>query len=128
MLREQAFHEDVFYAYFSPYRHPCARFNIWGGYGLETFGEDLELVKSSDANYVWTVVEGDTGTNLWITPGLHFVNRICYLVTHVRHAYAPVVFCVETKPQPISAFGLSRRMTTLRKLMQNHQDTLDLAY
>lgn len=49
-------HEDAFYAFFSPYRHPESRFYIWGGYGLETFGEDLQLVRRLDDSYVWTVL------------------------------------------------------------------------
>jgi hypothetical protein len=36
-------HEDVFYHYFKPYRHPAAQYEIWGGLGLETFGSDLAL-------------------------------------------------------------------------------------
>jgi len=49
-------HEDAFSEFFRPYRHPQASCDIWGGIGLETFGDDLELVKS-----VWIVVDGDDG-------------------------------------------------------------------
>jgi len=40
-------HEDAFYEFFRPYRHPQAQYDIWGGIGLETFGRDLELVKET---------------------------------------------------------------------------------
>ena len=30
-----------FYEFFRPFRHPSSHFDIWGGYGLETFGEDF---------------------------------------------------------------------------------------
>jgi len=48
-------HEDAFSEFFRPYRHPQASCDIWGGIGLETFGEDLELVKSLPVESVWTM-------------------------------------------------------------------------
>jgi hypothetical protein len=74
MFEALVLHEDVFYEYFKPYRHPQAHHNIWCGHGLETFGEDFRLVCSLDPDYVWTVVDGDSGHDQWITPGLHYVN------------------------------------------------------
>jgi hypothetical protein len=44
-------HEDTFYEHFEPYRHPEAHFDIWGGIGLETFGEDLEIVRRTDPEW-----------------------------------------------------------------------------
>jgi len=77
-------HEDAFYEFFRPYLHPQASCDIWGGIGLETFGDDLELVKSLPATHLWTVVDGDDGDQ-WILTGIHTVNRICYLITEVPH-------------------------------------------
>jgi hypothetical protein len=54
-------HEDTFSEFFRPYRHKDANHDIWGGIGLETFGDDLELVKSLPMESVWTVVDGDDG-------------------------------------------------------------------
>ncbi len=127
-MREQVFHEEVFYAYFKPFRHPSSHFNIWGGHGLETFGDDLAVVKSVDVNCIWTVVEGDACDDLWITPGLHFVNRICYLVTQVPHADAPIAFRAKGRQSSITPIGLARRITMLRKLMQAHAQGLHQAY
>jgi len=69
-------HEDAFYEFFRPYRHPQASCDIWGGIGLEAVGDDLELVKSLPVESVWTVVDGDNG-NQWILTGIHTINRIC---------------------------------------------------
>jgi len=77
-------HEDAFYEFFRPYRHKDASHDIWGGIGLETFGDDLELVKSLPVESVWTVVDGDD-TDQWILTGIHTINRICYLITEVPH-------------------------------------------
>lgn len=114
------FHEDVFYEHFRPFRHPAARFNIWGGHGLETFGEDLQLVQGYDQNYVWTVVEGGEGVDEWITPGLHYVNRICYLLTEIPHNDAPVEFCIARiarNAHSLTPRGLARRISTLRHIV-----------
>ena len=121
MQTQVVFHEDVFDDYFQPFRHPSSHFDIWGGLGLETFGEDLKIVRGFDRSCVWTVVEGGTGSDLWITPGLHYVNRICYLVTRLPHDDAPIAFRIKDKPRSITDIGLARRMTTLRKLMLVHQ-------
>lgn len=117
MLRTTVFHEDVFYAYFRPFRHPASNFNIWGGHGLETFGEDLRIAASLGQNFVWTVVDGGEGPDQWITTGMHYVNRVCYLLTHVPHDWAPIEFRTEGRPRAMTPLGLARRMTTLRRIM-----------
>ncbi len=67
-------HEDAFYAFFRPYRHKDASYEIWGGLGLETFGEDLELIKSLPASHVWTVVDGGDDSDQWVLTGTHSIN------------------------------------------------------
>jgi len=59
-------HEDAFSEFFRPYRHKDANHDIWGGIGLEAFGDDRELVKSLPVESVWTVVDGDDGDQ-WIS-------------------------------------------------------------
>lgn len=49
---------------------------------LETYGEDYQTVKrvyEQNPLRVWTAVDGDDG--LYLINGLHFVNRVYYLVT-----------------------------------------------
>ena len=115
MLRSTAFHEDVFYEYFRPFRHPDAEFDIWGGHGLETFGADLALVRNYDPNYVWTVLDGDT--DQWIVSGLYRVNRVCYLLTEVPHRGAAIEFRVSRSASSLSRLGLTRRIATLRRIL-----------
>jgi hypothetical protein len=121
MQKSIVFHEDVFYEYFRPFRHPSAHFNIWGGHGLETFGKDLQLVKEYDENRVWTVVDGSEDLDQWIIPGYHYVNRICYLLTEVAHNDAPVEFRIEHRPRSLTPSGLTRRTSILRRIMSNYQ-------
>ena len=53
-MQSHVFHEDVFYAYFRPFRHPASELNIWGGFALETFSKDLLIVRNYAENFVWT--------------------------------------------------------------------------
>ena len=88
-------HEDTFYEYFKPFRHPDAHYDIWGGHGLETFGEDFAIVRRHDPTFVWTVVDGDSATDQWITTGVHYVNRDCYLITEKPHNWFLLEFKVQ---------------------------------
>ena len=109
-------HEDAFYEYFLPYSHPAARGNIWGDLGLDTFGKDWQLVQSLDENYVWTVLDGDD-QNQWIATGIHYVNRICYLVTEKPHHGLFMDFRIPRRLRSLTPIGLSRQMRKIEKTM-----------
>jgi hypothetical protein len=47
----------------------------------ETYGEELEYIKSLDPHYVWTNVQGDFADIL--VNGVAFVNRLSYTVCEV---------------------------------------------
>lgn len=108
-------HEDAFYEFFVPYRHLKTVHNTWGGLGLETFGSDLELVRSLDENHVWTVVESGCDDDLWITPGIHYVNRICYLVTEKAHNGLFVDFRVPHNLRSLTPLGLKRQVNKIKR-------------
>jgi hypothetical protein len=110
-------HEDTFYEFFVPYRHPKSKFDIWGGMGLETFGEDFQLVRSLDDNYVWTVVDSSCNSDQWITPGIHHVNRVCYLVTEKPHNGLMVDFLAPHNLRSLTPLGLKRQLRKLEKAM-----------
>jgi len=46
---------------------------------FETFGKELEFVSKQDPKHVWTYT--DSGDAVSISQGMHYVNRIGYLVT-----------------------------------------------
>ena len=52
-----------------------------GEYAYDTYGEEVEYIKTVDPKYVWTWVQGDM-SDLIIT-GMAFVNRLSYYVTEV---------------------------------------------
>ena len=111
-------HEDTFYEYFKPIRHADAHYDIWGGHGLETFGDDLDIVRRHDRAYLWTVVDGDS--DQWITTGFHYVNRICYLITEKPHNWIPVEFRCRNNSS-LTPLGLKRQITKLKRLVADHE-------
>lgn len=112
-----ALHEDAFYEFFVPYRHPESHDNIWGGHGLETYGEDLALVFRLDENFVWTVLDGCEGVHQWIVPNIHFVNRVCYLVTEIPHNGLPIEFRVPRTFSSLTPLGLKRQVNKLNNTL-----------
>ena len=54
--------------------------HITGKWFFETYGEELDYIKSLDERYVWTYQDDDEGFPCY-TAGYHFVNRIGYIVT-----------------------------------------------
>jgi len=110
-------HEDAFYEFFRPYRHPQANHDIWGGIGLETFGADFELVKKLSHTHVWTVVDGGDTADQWILTGIHTVNRICYLATEVPHNWKDIQFRIPAQDYSLTRLGLLRQTNKLTRLM-----------
>lgn len=51
----------------------------FGGVGFETFGVDLETVKSYSPSRIWTVIESED--NLYLVSGFSVVNRIAYMIS-----------------------------------------------
>ena len=49
---------------------------------FETNGEELAFVRQQDPQTIWTLVDGDDG-DMYVISGLHFVNRIGYLISTV---------------------------------------------
>ena len=111
------FHEDLFYEYFKPYRHSQAHHDVWGGHGLETFGDDLEIVYGQDPVYLWTVIDGDSTPDQWIVSGFHYVNRVCYLITEKPHNSIHMEFRVGRRTHSLTKLGMERQATRMRKLL-----------
>jgi hypothetical protein len=48
---------------------------------LETHGADLATVNAADPARVWTVIDGG-GVYLDLIDGMHYINRLGYVITH----------------------------------------------
>jgi hypothetical protein len=54
----------------------------WDGIMFETYGDELEFVRSHPNENIWTYMDGDEAGTI-ICAGYHFVNRIGYFITEV---------------------------------------------
>ena len=69
---------DEFLAKYKPIKNPTDPTAALNGAMLDQ-REDWDIVRQAAPESVWTIVECEG--LWWISPGLHFVNRIGYLVT-----------------------------------------------
>lgn len=120
MIAPTVLHEDTFYKFFKPRSDLSVERECWGGHGLETYGEDLEVVRKNDPNYLWTVLDGDSANDQWIVPGFHFLNRVCYIITEVPHDGAEIEFRVERGTRSLTVLGLTRQLRKLERLLSLH--------
>lgn len=75
--------EDELNAWEAKYQPIQNHLDPKAGDKFETYGEELDYVLSianTEPARVWTLVEGDD-SNLYITSGCHFVNRLAYFIT-----------------------------------------------
>ena len=113
-------HEAAFYQFFEPYRHALANSNCFGGIGLKTYGADLELVRTFDANFVWTVVDGCDDDCLYISSGCHFVNRVAYLLSSKPHFDLPLLFRCGGRPSSLTPLGVTRQVNKLTRYLKHY--------
>ncbi len=81
-LSEAAF--DALFPLMTNHLNPYASWGFGEANGclFETYGEELAFVRQQDPTTVWTVVDADDGDQ-YVVSGMHFVNRIGYLVSTV---------------------------------------------
>jgi len=75
---------DEQYPLITNHINPNASWAFGDGPGclFETYGEELDFVRSQDPSTVWTLVDGDDG-NQCVISGYHLVNRIGYLISTI---------------------------------------------
>lgn len=54
----------------------------FGGVMFETFGAELDFVRSHTDKFIWTYIDGENDAS-YIVEGYHLVNRIGYFITEV---------------------------------------------
>lgn len=70
--------EDQFWDTYKPIKNHLDDNASLGGMMFETYGQELEFVKSQPDNLIWTYC--DDGDTVFISSGYHFVNRLGYLI------------------------------------------------
>lgn len=87
---------DEWYNFYKPIKNEITKYQSDLLTAFETYGEELEFVRSQPAENIWTEVDGDEG--VYIINGYHLVNRIQYYVCEVplsSEAYAEVIVSLE---------------------------------
>lgn len=66
----------------------------WDGSMFETFGEQLEFVRSQPPTNIWTWTDTDDG-HFYIASGYHFVDRLGYFITQMPVARSECIVVVD---------------------------------
>jgi hypothetical protein len=74
--------EDQFWHHFHPVKNHLDDNAAHEGCMFETYGAEIDFVRSQEPNKVWTIVEGDNDT-MFFCKGFHLVNRLGFFVTEV---------------------------------------------
>jgi hypothetical protein len=97
---------------------------------FETYGEDLEFIRTQPVDRVWTLV--CSGNDGYIIPGLHIVNRLNYYVTEVPHNNdnVEVLWDEYTGDYPVRELIVQHRESGIQEVIrvstQSVEDGLDL--
>lgn len=73
--------EDNFDDLFKPKQNHIDKNAAFSGCMYETFGSELEYVRSCNPKCIWTIL--DCGDKLYLAAGYHHVNRLGYIITEV---------------------------------------------
>jgi hypothetical protein len=113
------FHEDVFHAYYRPYRPEAISVcdclgECWILPSLTAF----DALQRLDIHHVWTIVTGDSGRDVFFATGFHIVNREGYMVTHRSHNFELVDFRSAWRGSSLTELGLKREIKKLESFLQ----------
>ena len=74
--------EEEWFDTYKPIKNTIEPNSSCGGHMFETYGDEVDFVKTQDPNRIWMLGDGDDG-GMYIWSGWGFVNRIGYFVTEV---------------------------------------------
>ncbi len=71
---------------------PSAWQLIGNGGVFDTHGKEREFVISQDPQTIWTVLDGER-SSLNLVSGLHFINRLGYMISTTKVEENTTVYC-----------------------------------
>jgi len=74
--------EEEWFDTYKPIKNHIEVTSSFDGHMFETYGPEVEFVKSQDNDKIWMLGDGDDG-GMYIWNGWHIVNRIGYFITEV---------------------------------------------
>ena len=113
------FHEDVFHAYYRPYRPAAIPPNeFMDDYWIYPSRSAFFALKSHYANHVWSITSDGNSRDLYFTTGFHVVNMEGYMVTERAHAFEMVDFRAGWRAESLTDIGLRREIKKLESFLQ----------
>ena len=73
--------EDEWEAQFHPVKNPFEPKAAFNGMLFETSGEEMKFLLNINPHNIWTFMDSEVDDSTLVIEGLHWVNRIGYLVT-----------------------------------------------
>lgn len=75
---------EEFIETYKPIKNPFVQDSSYDGCMFETYGEEVEYVKSSEFSdtQIWAIINCEN-EEMWIIPGYHFVNCFGYFITEI---------------------------------------------
>ena len=74
--------EDEWFNTYKPIKNTLVADSSFDGHMFETYGDEVEFVKTQSPDKIWMLGDGDDG-GMYIWSGWGFVNRIGYFITEV---------------------------------------------
>ena len=74
--------EEEWFNTYKPIKNTLVTDSSFDGHMFETYGDEVEFVKTQSPDKIWMLGDGDDG-GMYIWSGWGFVNRIGYFVTEV---------------------------------------------
>ena len=113
------FHEDVFYAYYRPYRPAALPPNeFMDDYWIYPSHSVFLVLKSNCANHVWSITSDGSSRDLYFTTGFHVVNMEGYVVTERAHSFEMMDFRAGWRAESLTDIGLRREIKKLESFLQ----------
>ncbi len=99
MIRLVELSEDKWFDTYKPIKNHIDKAASVDGHMFETYGDEVEFVRSQHPTNIWTYGEGDNGgTYIW--NGFHVVNRIGYFLTEVPFDDKVITQIMISEPDP----------------------------
>jgi hypothetical protein len=90
--------EEEWFETYKPIKHRDGLDQGFNGTLIETYGRDLEWIKSTPDRYIWTWTDG--GDYSVISNGVHYVNRMGYFICEVPYEIEDDIVIDIYEPHP----------------------------
>lgn len=113
------FHEDVFHAYYRPHRPAAMPLDEFiDEYWIHPSRSAFSVLRTLNANHVWSIISDGSSRDLYFTTGFHVVNMEGYMVTERAHAFEALDFRAGWLAESLTDIGLRREIKKLESFLQ----------